>query len=126
MNTGELMSRIGEDAETIWETIGYGLRLFVKNIIYFVLSSVILFGDIEFKNVSFKYKDEEVLKDINLKIPAGSTVAIMGTTGSGKTSLINLIGRYYDVCDGEVLIDGVNVQDYNLNALLKVKSIIMI
>ena len=50
----------------------------------------------------------------------------MGTTGSGKTSLINLIGRYYDVCDGEVLIDGVNVQDYNLNALLKVKSIIII
>lgn len=302
MNTGELMSRIGEDAETVWETIGYGLRLFVENIIYFVLSSVILFslnwklalvcilamvpilfvgikldkkfgecygkisdktaeinttaeeniagvrlvrafarekfevkkfmklnkdyydlnmdqssiiaryfpvmelltnislivmivlggafvlnedmslgiliafsgyiwnliwpmrsfgellnlisrnsasvkrifkimdrepeikegsyvpenikGDIEFKNVSFKYKDEEVLKDINLKIPAGSTVAIMGTTGSGKTSLINLIGRYYDVCDGEVLIDGVNVQDYNLNALRKDMSIV--
>ena len=81
-------------------------------------------GDIEFKNVSFKYKDEEVLKDINLKIPAGSTVAIMGTTGSGKTSLINLIGRYYDVCDGEVLIDGVNVQDYNLNALRKDMSIV--
>lgn len=302
MNTGELMSRIGEDAETIWETISYGLRLFVENIIYFVFSTVILFslnwklslvcivvmtpilfmglklekkfgecygkisdktaqintiaeeniagvrlvraftrekyevkkfmklnkdyydlnmeqssiiaryfpamefltdislivmvvlggafvlneeitlgvltafsgyiwnliwpmrnfgellnlisrnsasvkrifkimdresdvkegdyapakikGDIEFKDVTFKYNDEEVLKDVNLKIPAGSTVALMGTTGSGKTSLINLIGRYYDVCKGEVLVDGVNVKDYNLSALRSNMSIV--
>ena len=302
MNTGELMSRIGEDAETIWETISYGLRLFVENIIYFVFSTVILFslnwklslvcivvmtpilfmglklenkfgecygkisdktaqintiaeeniagvrlvraftrekyevkkfmklnkdyydlnmeqssiiaryfpamefltdislivmvvlggafvlneeitlgvltafsgyiwnliwpmrnfgellnlisrnsasvkrifkimdresdvkegdyapakikGDIEFKDVTFKYNDEEVLKDVNLKIPAGSTVALMGTTGSGKTSLINLIGRYYDVCKGEVLVDGVNVKDYNLSVLRGNMSIV--
>ena len=284
MNTGELMSRIGEDTDTIWETIGYGLRLFVENIFYFVLSTIILFylnwklalacfmvmipigiiaikvekkfgecyekisdktaeinttaqeniagvrlvkafarekyeikkfyklnksyydlnmeqarimgnhfppidfltnislvimiilggyfvlteeitlgvlvafsgyiwnliwpmkmlgqltdllsrtiasakkvfkimdrisniqgkedgyfpenirGDIELRNVSFKYNEDLVLKNINLKIPAGSTVAIMGTTGSGKSSLMNLIGRYYDVCNGEVLI----------------------
>lgn len=302
MNTGELMSRIGEDAETVWETIGYGLRLFVENIIYFVLSTAILLslswkltficivvmipivfmglklekkfgesygklsdntakinttaeenlagvrlvrsfarekfeikkfmklnkeyydlnmeqssiiaryfpamefltnislimmvvfggafvlnekitigtliafsgyiwnliwpmrsfgellnlisrssaslkrifkimdresevkegsyspeninGDIEFKNVTFKYNEEEILKNLNLKVPAGSTVAVMGTTGSGKTSLINLIGRYYDTSEGEVLVDGVNVKEYNLNTLRKGMSIV--
>lgn len=304
MNTGELMSRIGEDTDTIWETIGYGLRLFVENIFYFVLSTIILFylnwklalacfvvmipigaiaikvekkfgecyekisdktaeinttaqeniagvrlvkafarekyeikkfyklnksyydlnmeqakimgnhfppidfltnislvimiilggdfvlteeitlgvlvafsgyiwnliwpmkmlgqltdllsrtiasakkvfrimdrisniqgkedgyfpenirGDIELKNVSFKYNEDLVLKNINLKIPAGSTVAIMGTTGSGKSSLMNLIGRYYDVCNGEVLIDGVDIRDYNLNKLRSNMSIV--
>lgn len=81
-------------------------------------------GEIEFKNVTFKYNDEEVLKDINLKIPAGSTVAVMGTTGAGKTSLINLIGRYYDVFKGQVLIDGVDVRDYDLNVLRKNMSIV--
>ena len=304
MNTGELMSRIGEDTDTIWETIGYGLRLFVENIFYFVLSTIILFylnwklalacfvvmipigaiaikvekkfgecyekisdktaeinttaqeniagvrlvkafarekyeikkfyklnksyydlnmeqakimgnhfppidfltnislvimiilggyfvlteeitlgvlvafsgyiwnliwpmkmlgqltdllsrtiasakkvfkimdrisniqgkedgyfpenirGDIELRNVSFKYNEDLVLKNINLKIPAGSTVAIMGTTGSGKSSLMNLIGRYYDVCNGEVLIDGVDIRDYNLNKLRSNMSIV--
>lgn len=304
MNTGELMSRIGEDTDTIWETIGYGLRLFVENIFYFVLSTIILFylnwklalacfmvmipigiiaikvekkfgecyekisdktaeinttaqeniagvrlvkafarekyeikkfyklnksyydlnmdqakimgnhfppidfltnislvimiilggyfvlteeitlgvlvafsgyiwnliwpmkmlgqltdllsrtiasakkvfkimdrisniqgkedgyfpenirGDIELRNVSFKYNEDLVLKNINLKIPAGSTVAIMGTTGSGKSSLMNLIGRYYDVCNGEVLIDGVDIREYNLNKLRSNMSIV--
>ncbi|MGL5086917.1 MAG: ABC transporter ATP-binding protein [Clostridium sp.] len=74
-------------------------------------------GEIEFKEVTFKYNEEDVLKNINLKIKAGSTVAIMGTTGSGKSSLLNLIGRYYDVYKGEVLLDKVNVKDYNLNVL---------
>lgn len=74
-------------------------------------------GSIDFNHVSFKYKDEMVLKDINLHIPAGSKVAIMGTTGSGKSSLISLIGRYYDICEGELLIDGVDVREYNLEAL---------
>lgn len=304
MNTGELMSRIGEDAETIWETIAFGLRLFVENILYFVLSTVILFylnwklalacvvimipigfigmklenkfgasygkisdktaeintsaqeniagvrlvkaftrerfeikkfmrlnkdyydlnmeqadiigkyfppiefltnvslvimivlggyfvsneeitlgvlmafssyiwnliwpmrmlgdlinllsrtaasakkifnimdretevkskehgycpekirGEIEFKDVTFKYKDEEVLRNINLKIPAGSTVAVMGTTGSGKSSLLSLIGRHYDVSIGEVLVDGVNVKDYDLTKLRRNMSIV--
>lgn len=304
MNTGELMSRIGEDAETIWETIGYGLRLFVENIIYFVISAAILFylnwkltlaclvvlapivfigikledkfgavygeisdktaeintaaqeniagiklvksfarekyeikrfmklnkeyyelnmkqakiigtffppmefltnislmimivlggyfvmageislgvltafsgyiwniiwpmrmfgellnlisrssaslkkiskildreseiknneknkkpkeikGEVEFKNVSFKYRDEKILKDINFKVPAGSTVAIMGTTGAGKSSLLSLIGRHYDVMEGEVLVDNVNVKDYNLNTLRSNMSIV--
>lgn len=74
-------------------------------------------GEIEFKNVSFSYNEEEGLKKINLKIPAGSTVAIMGETGCGKSSILSLIGRHYDVSSGEVLIDGVNVKKWNLDSL---------
>ena len=74
-------------------------------------------GEIEFKNVSFRYNEEEGLKKINLKIPAGSTVAIMGETGCGKSSILSLIGRHYDVSSGEVLIDGVNVKKWNLDSL---------
>ena len=74
-------------------------------------------GDIEFKNVSFSYNDEEILHEINLTIPHGSKVAIMGATGSGKSTLLSLIGRYYDVTKGEILVDGVNVKDWNLETL---------
>lgn len=76
-------------------------------------------GEIEFKNVSFKYSDSlpDVLKQINLKINSGSTLAIIGHTGSGKTSLINLIPRLYDVTSGEVLIDGHNVKQISLDTL---------
>lgn len=74
-------------------------------------------GDIEFKNVSFSYGDKEVLHDISFKIKSGETVAIMGETGSGKTTLINLIPRFYDVSKGEVLVDGENVKNYKLKAL---------
>lgn len=70
-------------------------------------------GVVEFKNVSFKYKDAEeyILKDISFKANKGETIAIIGSTGSGKTTLINLIPRFYDVTDGEILIDGVNVKN---------------
>ncbi len=74
-------------------------------------------GDIEFKNVSFRYyknSEEAVLENINLKISAGSTVGIIGSTGCGKTTLVSMIPRLYDVDSGEVLIDGVNVKDYSL------------
>lgn len=74
-------------------------------------------GDIAFNNVSFKYNEETVLHDINLNIPAGSTVAVMGGTGSGKSTLLHLIGRYYDVSEGEVKVDGINVKDIDLKAL---------
>lgn len=76
-------------------------------------------GEIEFNNVSFRYSDNlpKVLNNINLKIPIGSTLAVIGHTGSGKTSLINLIPRLYDVTDGEVKIDGKNVKEIPLDIL---------
>ena len=76
-------------------------------------------GTIEFKNVSFRYPDAEeyLLENISFKANKGETVAIIGSTGSGKSTLINLIPRFYDVTDGEVLVDGVNVKDYTLEAL---------
>lgn len=76
-------------------------------------------GNIELRNVSFRYTEHSpyILKDINLKIPAGSTLAIMGYTGSGKTTLVNLIPRLYDCTDGEVLIDGNNVKEIPINIL---------
>ena len=304
MNTGELMSRIGEDAENIWQTIGYGMRLFIENIIYFVISTIILFvlnyklalacfivmipigfigiklenkfgetyskisdqtaeintiaqediagiklvkafsrekyeinkflkmnkvyydlnmeqakligdyfppiefltnialvimivlggflvmdgevsigilvafngyiwnliwpmrmlgeltdllsrtvssankifaimdkdpsiktkenfkdvknikGNIKFEGINFRYDDKLVLKNINLDIKAGSTVAIMGATGAGKSSLINLIGRYYDTCKGSIKIDGIDIKEYNLEFLRKNMAIV--
>ena len=81
-------------------------------------------GKIKFNNVSFKYKEEYVLKNINLDIKAGSTVAIMGTTGSGKSTLINLIGKYYNATDGSIEIDDVNINDYNLKFLRENMSIV--
>ena len=76
-------------------------------------------GDIEFKNVSFRYNENSpyILKNVNLKIPRGSTIALMGYTGSGKTSFINLIPRLYECTDGEVLIDSTNVKDFPLDIL---------
>jgi ATP-binding cassette subfamily B protein len=76
-------------------------------------------GKIEFRNVSFKYGEELpfILKDVNLEIPAGSTLAIMGYTGESKTSFINLIPRLYDCTEGEVLIDGHNVKGIPLQTL---------
>lgn len=74
-------------------------------------------GDIEFRNVSFRYyknSEEAVLDKINLKIPAGSTVGVIGSTGCGKTTLVSMIPRLYDVDEGEVMIDGINVKDYSL------------
>lgn len=71
-------------------------------------------GTVEFKNVSFKYPDadEYLLKDISFKANKGDTVAFIGSTGSGKSTLINLIPRFYDATEGEVLVDGINVKDY--------------
>ncbi len=76
-------------------------------------------GEVEFKNVSFKYPDasDHVLKDISFKAKKGETVAIIGSTGCGKSTLVNLIPRFYDATEGEVLVDGINVKDYNLEAL---------
>ena len=80
----------------------------------------IILGDIEFKNVSFRYfKDTSVpvLDDINVKINSGELVGIIGSTGSGKTTLVSMIPRLYDVDEGEVLVDGINVRDLLLHKL---------
>lgn len=76
-------------------------------------------GSVEFKNVSFSYPDspENELSEVSFKINRGETLAVIGATGSGKTTLVNLIPRLYDATSGEVLVDGVNVKDYDLSAL---------
>lgn len=77
-------------------------------------------GKVEFRNVSFRYyktSPGKVLDNINLTINPGETVGVVGSTGCGKTTLVSMIPRLYDVDDGEVLVDGVNVRDYNLNHL---------
>lgn len=76
-------------------------------------------GTVEFKNVSFKYPDaaEYVLHNVNFKAERGQTVAFIGSTGSGKSTAINLVPRFYDASEGEVLVDGINVKEYTLRAL---------
>ena len=77
-------------------------------------------GSLEMKNVSFRYPGtvgRPVLSNINLKVNPGETIAVIGATGSGKTSLVNLITRFYDATEGEVLVDGVNVKEYDLHDL---------
>ena len=76
-------------------------------------------GTVEFKNVSFKYPDAEeyVLENISFKANKGETIAFIGSTGSGKSTLINLIPRFYDVTSGEILVDGINVKDYQKEIL---------
>lgn len=78
-------------------------------------------GTISFKNVSFKYPDaqDKVLDNISFDVNKGETVAFIGSTGSGKSTLINLVPRFYDVTDGEILVDGVNVKDYKIDDLHK-------
>lgn len=76
-------------------------------------------GTVEFRNVSFKYPDAEeyLLRNISFKAEKGQTVAFIGSTGSGKSTLINLVPRFYDATDGEIFVDGVNVKDYKQKAL---------
>ena len=76
-------------------------------------------GDIEFRNVSFKYpgSDEYALKNVSFKVKAGSNIAFVGRTGSGKTTLVNLIPRLFDSTEGDVLVDGKNIKDWNLTHL---------
>ena len=78
-------------------------------------------GELEFKNVSFAYqgKDELALNNISFSVPAGKTVALVGRSGSGKSTIANLVTRFYDIDQGEILLDGVNIQDYRLSNLRK-------
>lgn len=74
-------------------------------------------GEVEFRDVTFGYRDQPVLDEVNLRIPAGTTVALVGATGVGKTTLVNLITRLYDPWKGQVLLDGVDVRDLSLEQL---------
>lgn len=76
-------------------------------------------GELEFKNVSFAYqgKEELALNNISFSVPAGKTVALVGRSGSGKSTIANLVTRFYDIEQGEILLDGVNIQDYRLSNL---------
>lgn len=71
-------------------------------------------GAVEFRNVSYRADDEDILQDINFKVEKGQTVGIIGTTGAGKSTVINLLCRFFDVTEGEVLVDGINVKDYDM------------
>ncbi|MBQ9124697.1 MAG: ABC transporter ATP-binding protein [Acholeplasmatales bacterium] len=85
-------------------------------------------GSIEFKNVSFKYStkaEKFALENINLSIPSGATVGIIGGTGSAKTTLVNLISRLYDVTEGELLVAGKNVKEYDLKTLRDMVSVVL-
>ena len=140
MNLGDIVAFVAYLSILIWPVIAFG---WIMNIIqqgeasmkrlnkifsepYEIEDSSLtdisikeLKGEIEFSNVSFKYAENlpEVLKDVNLKIPVGSTLAVVGHTGSGKTSFINLIPRLYDVVDGEIKIDGKNIKQIPLDVL---------
>ncbi|MGC1205976.1 MAG: ABC transporter ATP-binding protein [Flavobacteriaceae bacterium] len=74
-------------------------------------------SEIEFKNISFKYQDDYVLKNFSLIIPKGKTVALVGQSGSGKSTIANLITRFYDVNKGQILIDGIDIRDLTTNSL---------
>lgn len=83
-------------------------------------------GNIEFKNVWFAYNNEDwVLKDISFKIERGQALALVGATGAGKSSIINLIGRYYEINKGDIYIDGINIKDIELNELRKHISVVL-
>ncbi len=73
--------------------------------------------NIEFKNVSLKYENHQALKDINLSLKKGDFIALIGSSGGGKTSLVNLLVRFFDVNDGEICLNGINIKDYNINQL---------
>ncbi len=72
---------------------------------------------IEYRNVSFKYKDDYVLRDVNLTIEKGKTVALVGQSGSGKSTFVDLLPRFYDVMEGEILVDGTNIKNFTLKGL---------
>ncbi len=81
-------------------------------------------GSIEFKDVNFAYAQEPVLKNINLEIPKGKMVAIVGPSGGGKSTMADLLPRFYDITDGQILLDGRNIKDYTLESLISVMGIV--
>ena len=106
-----ILPRAGVSAKRINEVLDSKISLKDGNL---NTSKVKEVGTVEFKNVTFRYpdSDEDLLSDVTFKVKKGETVAFIGSTGSGKSTLINLIPRFYDVTSGEVLVDGINVKDY--------------
>lgn len=83
-------------------------------------------GDISFRNVWFAYNDEDwILKDISFEVKAGETVAFVGATGAGKSSVINVLGRFYDFQKGDILIDGLNIRDYRISAVRQNVAVVL-
>jgi ATP-binding cassette subfamily B multidrug efflux pump len=89
-----------------------------------ISATTVLQGEIEFRNLSFSYGDTPVLHNVSLKIPAGSSLAIVGPTGSGKTTLVNLISRLYEAPDGSLLIDGRPIREFPLDVLRRSMGIV--
>ncbi len=113
-----MTSRAMASARRIREVMDEPIDLADDNVAYPDLD--VRRGQVEFKNVTFRYyksSEDSVLADIDLTIPAGATVGIIGSRGCGKTTLVSMIPRLYDVDEGEVLVDGVNVRDYSLTHL---------
>lgn len=85
----------------------------------------VAYGNIQFKNVSFAYNETKVLKNINFEVKPGMTIGILGPTGSGKSTIARLICRYYDATEGEILVDGKNIRDYDVETLRRHMGITM-
>lgn len=82
-------------------------------------------GDVEFRNVNFAYDEAPILKDVSFSVKSGETVALVGPTGAGKTTIINLIGRQYDIQDGSVLIDGIDVRNVTMHSLRSQMGVVL-
>ena len=82
-------------------------------------------GDIEFRNVSFSFGQQKIFENLSFTVPAGQTVAVLGASGSGKSTILSLLARFYDVDGGEITIDGVNIKDINLHTLRQSVGIVM-
>ncbi len=82
-------------------------------------------GNLEFRNVTFSINDTEILKDVSFRLEKGKTIGIMGMTGSGKTSIVNLMERFYDVTDGEILLDGVDIRQLPLETIRQSMAVVM-
>ena len=111
-----MMPRAAVSAKRVMEVLETESKIIDGNV---TEGQIGLVGEVEFRNVSFKYPDAEapILQNVTFKAQKGETVAFIGSTGSGKTSVINLIPRFYDATEGEVLVDGVNVKSYTQDAL---------
>ena len=83
-------------------------------------------GDITFTDVRFGYiKNEEVIKGLNLEVKAGETIAIVGSTGAGKSTIINLLNRFYDIQEGSIIIDGTDINEFELQSLRKQIAVVL-